>query len=99
VDDTVAGIYLLMQSDLEGAVNIGGDEYVTVDELVPTVIAAFGKEIQVQHVAGPVGVHSRNFSKERIKSLGWEGKVPLKEGTARTYRWIEEQVRVSKGRV
>ena len=78
---------------------IDGDECMTVAELVPAVIAAFGKEIQVQHVAGPVGVHSRNFSKERIKSLGWEGKVPLKEGIARTYRWIEEQVRVSKARV
>ena len=88
-----------MQSDLEGAVNIGGEEYVTVAELVQTVIDVSGKDIHIEYVEGPVGVHSRNFSKERIKSLGWEAQVPLKEGIARTYRWIEEQVRVSKGRV
>ena len=96
VDDLVGGIYTLMQSDLEGAVNIGGEEYVTVAELVQTVIDVSGKEIRIEYVEGPVGVHSRNFSKERIKSLGWEAKVPLREGLARTYRWIEEQVRAAQ---
>ena len=32
------------------------------------------------------------FSKERIRSLGWEAKVSLKEGIALTYPWIEAQV-------
>ena len=95
VDDLIEGIYLLMQSDLEGPVNIGGEEYVTVDELVRTVIEVSGKKIHVKYVPGPVGVHARNFSKARIKSLGWEAKVSLKEGIERTYRWIEEQVRMS----
>ncbi len=96
VDDLVGGIYALMQSDLEGAVNIGGEEYVTVAELVQTVIDVSGKDIRIEYVEGPVGVHSRNFSKERIKSLGWEAQVPLKEGIAHTYRWIEEQVRAQE---
>ena len=43
-----------------------------------------------------MGVHSRNFSKARIKSPGWEAKVPLKEGVALTYRRIEEQVRAAQ---
>ena len=93
VDDLVEGIYTLMQSDLEGAVNIGGEEYVTVDELVQTVIEASGKRIEIEHVEGPVGVHSRNFSKERIKSLGWEAETSLKDGIGRTYAWIEGQVK------
>ncbi len=93
IDDIVEGIYLLMQSDLEGPVNIGSDERVTVDELVRTVIAVSGKEIKVKYVPGPVGVQARNFSKARIRSLGWEAKVSLKEGIAITYKWIEEQVR------
>ncbi len=66
----MAGVYALMQSDLEGATIIGGDEYVTVAELVETVIAASGKEIQIEYVAGPVGVQARNFVKSKIKSLG-----------------------------
>jgi nucleoside-diphosphate-sugar epimerase len=65
---------------------------VTVAELVQTVIEVSGKEIQIQYVAGPVGVHSRNFQKARSQSLGWEARVSLKEGISQTYPWIEEQV-------
>jgi len=93
VDDMVEGIYMLMQSDLEGAVNIGCPQYVTVDELVATVIEASGKKINIKHVNGPVGVQSRNFSNERIYSLGWEAKVFLKDGILLTYPWIEAQVK------
>jgi nucleoside-diphosphate-sugar epimerase len=92
VDDLVEGVYLLMQSDLEGPTIIGGDEYVTVDELVETVFEASDKEIGIEHVEGPVGVHARNFDKSKIKSLGWEAETSLKEGIYTTYSWIEKQV-------
>jgi len=68
------------------------DERVTVAELVRTVIEVSGKRIKGKYVPGPVGVHARNFSKARVKSLGWEAKVSLKEGIAQTYPWIEAQV-------
>jgi len=93
VDDMVEGIYMLMQSDLQGAVNIGCPQYVTVDELVTTVAEAAGKKIHIEHIEGPVGVQSRNFSNERIYSLGWEAKFLLKDGIARTYPWVEAQVK------
>ena len=92
VDDMVNGIYRLMQSDIEGAVNIGCPEYVTVDELAQTVAEVSGKNIQIQHVDGPVGVQSRNFSNERIYSIGWKANVFLKEGIERTYPWVAAQV-------
>jgi GDP-D-mannose 3',5'-epimerase len=93
VSDLVEGIYLLMHSDLEGPVNIGSSQYVTVDELVETVIEVAGKEIHKKYVEGPVGVQARSFSKARIQSLGWEAKVSLEEGIGLTYPWIEAQVR------
>ena len=96
VDDLVEGVYMLMQLDLEGPTIIGSDEYVTVDELVGTVIGVSGKEIHVKYVEGPVGVQARNFSKARIRSLGWGAKVNLQEGIARTYPWIEAQVKVAR---
>jgi GDP-D-mannose 3',5'-epimerase len=96
VEDMVDGIFRLMHSGLEGAVNIGCPEYVTVDELVQMVAEISGKEIHITHVDGPVGVHSRNFSNERIYSLGWQANYSLKDGIARTYPWIEEQVRKTR---
>ena len=96
VDDMVNGIYLLMQSDLEGAANIGCPQYVTVDELVATVAEVSGKKINIKHVKGPVGVQSRNFSNERIYSLGWKPQFYLKDGIAITYPWIEAQVKAAR---
>jgi GDP-D-mannose 3',5'-epimerase len=92
VDDMVDGIYLLMQSDLDGPANIGCPQYVSVDDLVQTVVEASGKKISVRHVEGPVGVQSRNFSNARIYSAGWRPKFFLKDGIAQTYPWIEMQV-------
>jgi len=96
VDDMVEGIYMLMQSDLQGPANIGCPQYVSVDELVETVAGVSGKKINVRHVKGPVGVQSRNFSNERIYSLGWKPKFYLKDGISRTYPWVEAQVKAAQ---
>lgn len=96
VDDMVEGIYLLMHSELEGAANIGCPQYVSVDELVNSVAAAAGKRIYIKHIPGPVGVQSRNFSNERIYSLGWQPRFFLKDGIAQTYPWIAAQVQAKK---
>lgn len=96
VDDLIDGVFRLMHSDFEEPINIGTSEYVTVDELVDTVIEISGKKLDKKYVEGPVGVQSRNFSKKRILSLGWEPKVSLKEGIDRTYSWIDELVKAKQ---
>jgi GDP-D-mannose 3', 5'-epimerase len=96
VDDMVDGIYRLTQSDLEGAVNIGCPEYVTVNELVDVVASVSNKRVNVRHVDGPVGVHSRNFSNGRIEALGWRSQWPLRRGIEATYPWVAEQVRAAR---
>jgi nucleoside-diphosphate-sugar epimerase len=92
VDDMVDGILRLTQSDLEGPVNIGCPEYVTVDQLVETVISVARKQVKIRHVEGPVGVHSRNFSNSRIESVGWRSQWPLLRGIGATYPWVAAQV-------
>lgn len=93
VADIVEGIYSLMQSDLEGPTNIGSSQYVSVKELVDTVIELSGKQLDIRYVDGPVGVKSRNFSHARIESLGWRPRFLLRDGLAETYPWIDEQAR------
>jgi nucleoside-diphosphate-sugar epimerase len=95
VDDMVDGIYRLMHSDLKGAVNIGCPQYVTVKELVETVAAVAGKKITAKPVPGPVGVQSRNFSNERIYSIGWKSQFDLRRGIELTYPWIAQQVKAN----
>lgn len=96
VSDMVDGIFALMHSGLEGAVNIGCPQYVSVNELVDTVCEVAGKKVKIKHVKGPVGVQSRNFSNDRIYSIGWKPKVFLKDGIARTYPWIKAQIEAAR---
>jgi GDP-D-mannose 3',5'-epimerase len=96
IDDMLEGIYLLMHSDLKVPVNIGCPQYVSVKELIDTVAEIAGKKINVKWIKGPKGVQSRNFSNEKIYSLGWRSKNALRDGIALTYPWVAAQVGKSR---
>jgi nucleoside-diphosphate-sugar epimerase len=96
IDDLIDGIRLLMDSDLENGVNIGRREYVSVDELAQTIVDISGKKIEFKHVEGPVGVKARNFTNDRITSIGWKSRFSLREGLSRTYPWIKAQVEAQR---
>jgi nucleoside-diphosphate-sugar epimerase len=98
VDDMVDGVYRLMQSDITVPANIGCPEYVSVDDLVRIVADVAGKRVEIAHVPGPVGVRSRNFSNERIFSIGWRPRYSLRDGVMLTYPWVESQVRDQRGK-
>ena len=92
IDDMTDGIYRLMHSELKEPVNIGYPQYVSVNELVSIVSKVAGKQVKVNHIDGPVGVQSRNFSNNRIYSTGWKPRFSLEDGMKLTYPWIEKQV-------
>lgn len=94
VDDCVEGIHRLMRSDWREPLNLGSDRMVTINELADMVANAAGMEIGKRHVEGPQGVRGRNSDNTLLRRvLGWEPATSLEEGVARTYVWIEEQVR------
>jgi GDP-D-mannose 3',5'-epimerase len=92
IDDMIEGIRMLMDSGLENGVNIGRQEYVSVDELAATVADVAGKRVRFKHVDGPVGVKARNFRVDRISAIGWKSRFSLHDGLARTYPWVKAQV-------
>jgi len=98
VDDLIDGIYRLVHSDLNEPVNIGSPQYVSVDELVGIVDRISGRNINIKHIPGPVGVQSRNFSNKKIYSLGWWPRYSLEHGMEITYNWVKGQVEKAKGK-
>ena len=92
VDDLVEGVRRLVDSEVSDPTNIGTREYVSVQELVELVASSAEKQITPLWVPGPVGVQSRNFSNDRIESLGFDPKFGLVQGLANTYPWIANQV-------
>lgn len=96
IDDLLDGIILLMHSGLENGVNIGRQEYVSVNQLVNVIAEVSGKRVHIDHIDGPVGVKARNFRADRIRAIGWESRISLREGIARTYPWVKAQVEASR---
>ena len=97
VDDMVDGIFRLMHSDLEGPINIGNPEYISVRQLVDIVSKVANKQVRVNCIDGPIGVDSRNFSNEKIYSTGWKARFNTEQGIKLTYPWIANQVALSRG--
>lgn len=94
IDDCVVGLYKLMRSDFAEPLNLGQDRMVTVNELADMIAEIAGIEIVKRHIDGPQGVRGRNSDNTRLRRvLGWEPQISLEDGLARTYTWIESQVR------
>jgi GDP-D-mannose 3', 5'-epimerase len=94
IDDCVAGLYKLMRSDYPHPLNLGQDRMVTINELADLVANVAGIKVRKKHIDGPQGVRGRNSDNTRLREiLRWQPEISLEEGLARTYRWIETQVR------
>ena len=100
VDDCVEGIHRIMRSTYHDPLNLGTDELVTINQLVDLVARIAGKDIKKRYdLSKPQGVRGRNGDNCRLRQvLGWEPRVPLREGLAPTYRWIESEL-IKAGRI
>ena len=93
VDECVEGTIRLTRGDWEGPVNIGSTEMVSINDLAKMVMDIAGKGMSIKHIPGPVGVRGRNSDNTLIKEkLDWQPSEPLRDGIAKTYQWINQQV-------
>jgi dTDP-glucose 4,6-dehydratase len=90
VDDLVEGMVRLMESDVEGPVNIGNPTEITIVEFAKLVIDAVGSPSELSFVI-PEDERTRDDPKQRCpditrarEHLGWEPQVELGEGLKRT---------------
>lgn len=92
IDDMVEGIYGVMHASWPGPFNLGTSQQYSMEMVARQVIEASGKDLTIKYVEGPVGVRSRNFSKDQARWIGWQANVSLGTGIQQTYDWIKEQV-------
>jgi len=92
VDECVEATYRLVQSDFTGPVNIGSEEMVSINQLVDIAAKVSDKEVEKNHIDGPLGVRGRNSNNNLIREkLGWDYSMTLEEGIKKTYDWINEE--------
>jgi len=91
VDECVEATYRLVQSDFTGPVNIGSEEMVSINELVDIAAKVADKDVEKNHIDGPLGVRGRNSNNDLIREkLDWDYTMTLEEGIKKTYDWINE---------
>ena len=93
IDECIEATRRMMDSNFQGPVNIGSEEMVTINQLVDTAAKVAGKNVEKNHIDGPLGVRGRNSNNDLIREkLGWDYSQTLEEGIRKTYNWISEQI-------
>ncbi|NED95932.1 SDR family oxidoreductase [Phytoactinopolyspora alkaliphila] len=90
VEDTVRGILALADASHAGPINIGGADEITMLELAKRVLAATGSRSEIVFIDLPQDdpkVRRPDITLARCQ-LGWEPRVSLADGVARTVRWF-----------
>jgi len=92
VDDLAEACYVAMQKYSEPEpLNVGTGTDVTIKELAETIARVVGFPGFINwDTEKPNGTPRKLLDVSRIKSLGWEPKISLKEGIQSTYRWYKE---------
>jgi nucleoside-diphosphate-sugar epimerase len=100
IDDCVYGTKRILASDIRDPINLGSDELVSINQLVSTVEEIAGVKVKRKYkLDAPKGVRGRNSDNARIfEELGWEPSTRLRDGMAKTYAWIYDQM-TAKGDV
>jgi len=100
IDDCIQGTQLIAESDIKVPINLGSSELVTINQLVDITEELAGVRLQrIYRPNAPRGVNGRNSDNSLIvRELGWEPSVRLRDGLAKTYAWIENEMLASVAR-
>ena len=90
VDDEIRGLVALLDSDVQGPVNIGNPNDFTMLALASLVLEVTGSDSVIEHRAlpGDDPLQRRPDIRRAQVQLGWEPTVMLREGIGRTVAWF-----------
>jgi GDP-L-fucose synthase len=92
VDDLAEACYVCMKKYNEsGHINVGTGEDVAIKHLAETISDVVGYRRNINwDTTKPNGTPRKVLNIDKIKALGWEPKIGLREGIEKTYQWYKE---------
>ncbi|KAL4077526.1 glycosyltransferase family 2 protein [Scleroderma citrinum] len=98
IDDCVDAVLLLLKSFCRVPINIGSDQFVTIDLLAEVTGRCAGLQMENGTLdqddgSRPVNVSAQNTGNGFVnRTLRWSPKVSLEEGIKRTADWIRHEI-------
>ncbi|CAN5658472.1 GDP-mannose 4,6-dehydratase [soil metagenome] len=95
VDDVVDALVAALEKGWgHGAIQIGPGDCTTIRQIAETAVAISGKTIEIQYdTSKPEGDKGRRADSSKAQRLlGWQPKVSLNVGLAKSYQWISERI-------
>jgi len=91
VDDLAAALLICMEKyDSKEIINIGTGEDITIKELAEMIVDVTGYKNDYEwDTSKPNGTPRKVLNVDKVKSLGWEPKISLREGLESTYEWMK----------
>lgn len=96
IEDCIDATLKLFNSNINGPINIGSEEQVSINEMVSIIeeIANYSV-VRKYNKNMPIGVRGRSSNNDMIRrELSWEPSYNLKEGLTATYNWIENVIKL-----
>ena len=94
VDDLAEASFTCMKDyDSDEIINVGTGKDISIKELAMTVadVIAYKGDIEWD-ISKPNGTPRKVLNVDKIKALGWEPKIELKEGIQKTYQLYKENL-------
>jgi dTDP-glucose 4,6-dehydratase len=90
VDDLIEGIWRVLHAELTGPVNLGSTEEVSMSQLAELISSLVGNASPIVYTERPVDdpENRRPDTSLARDRLGWEPRVPLRDGLATTIEWM-----------
>ena len=96
VDDLAEACYTCMEKyDEPEPINVGTGEDVTIKELAEIIADIVGNKIIWWDTSKPNGTPRKVLNVNKLKSLGWNPTINLREGIKSTYEWYKEHADTS----
>ena len=94
VDDLAEAAFKCMVNyDSEDIINVGTGKDITIKELATTIADVVGFKGEIEwDTSKPNGTPRKVLNVDKIKSLGWEPKVGLREGIEKTYELYKDSL-------
>jgi GDP-L-fucose synthase len=95
VDDLAEACILLLESKnpVPDLINIGSGEDVTIKELAFLIQELLGYQGKLSFdTSKPDGTHQKLLDVSKMKALGWQPKISLREGIMKTIKFYQSKI-------